>query len=169
MNLETLFEDIESAVLEPPPIHSQLFPTLQRTNRLEITTNSSTVFHLVAPVVGADFFAGLNERDGNWVCIAFAQSQRALFSKDPDSELPKLRFQSINLETFLMPNKERIAVAFKSQNGVIEKALVSAVSNGQLWFQQLGKSIVAASIAGLEWLQIIEFSDSSDLDDWVTR
>jgi hypothetical protein len=169
MNLETLFEDIESAVLEQRVSQNSILPILQKANRLEICTNASTVFHLVAPVVGTDFFAGLNERDGNWVCIAFAQCRRALFSKDPDSELPKLRFQSVALETFLMPNKERIAVTFKSQGGVIENALVTAVSHGQLWFQNQGEATVAAALAGLEWLQIIEFTDSSDLVEWLGR
>ena len=169
MNLETLFEDIESAVLEQRESQNSVLPILQKANRLEICTNGSTVFHLIAPVVGADFFAGLNERDGNWVCISFAQCRRALFSKDPDSELPKLRFQNVALERFLMPNKERIAVTFKSQGGVIERALVTAVSHGQLWFQNQGQALVAASLSGLEWLQIIEFTDSSDLDEWLRR
>jgi hypothetical protein len=169
MNLETLFEDIESAVLEQRESQNSILPILPKANRLEICTNASTVFHLVAPVVGADFFAGLNERDGNWVCIAFTQCRRALFSKDTDAELPKLRFQSVALETFLMPNKERIAVIFKSQGGVIEKALITSVSHGQLWFQNQGEATVAAALAGLEWLQIIEFTDSSDLDEWLSR
>lgn len=169
MNLETLFEDIEASVLEPGQTQNEILQNLHTANRLEVVTNSSTVFQLVAPIVGADFFAGLDERDGNWVCIAFAQIQRARFSKDPDAELPKLRFQKVNLEAFLMPNGERIAIAFKAQRAPIEKALVSAINHGQIWFQNQVQAITAAPLASIEWLQIIDFSDSTDLDEWLNR
>lgn len=86
-----------------------------------------------------------------------------LFSEDIDSELPKLRFQDVNLEEFVMPNHQPVAVAFKTANGVVEKALVADVQFGQLWFGDRNSSLKAISLESLEWLQVLEFTDSADV------
>ena len=163
MNLETLFEDIESTVLIDNSSRNSQRQKLKSSNRIQIRTTDSSVFSVVAPVVGADFFAGLEEQLGNWVCVSFSKCGQTVFSEVVDSELPKLRFQDVKLEDFIMLNHQPVAVAFKTANGVVEKALVADVQFGHLWLGDQNSSLKAMSLESLEWLQILEFTDSADV------
>lgn len=169
MNLETLFEEIESTVLTNNSPRNSNKQKLKSMNRIQIRTADSSAFSLIAPVVGVNFFAGFEEMLGAWVCVSFSKCEQTIFSEDVETELPKLRFQDVKLEDFIMPKHQPVAVVFKAANGVAERALLADVQYDQLWFGDRNSSLKAISLETVEWLQILEFSDSTDVTDRLVQ
>lgn len=168
MNFETLFDDIETnvAVLDR---RLETTPELNQFNQLKLEIFDSSTYQLVAPIIGADFFGGLDENSACWFCTTFSNVRRATFALAPADDLSKLRRQDISLEQFLASSLSNSAVVFQVRGKLAERALLASVALGQLWLGEVSGKTQAVSIASLDWLKIYEFTDSGDLGDWLSR
>lgn len=168
MNFETLFEDIE-ANLEVADWRPLAKPELNDFNQLKLEIFDSTTYQLVAPIVGADFFAGLDENSACWFCVAFSNVRRATFAIGSAEDLPKLRRQDVSLEQFIASSLGGAAVVFQVRGQLAERAMLTAAACGQLWLGESSGKAQAVTIASLDWLKIYNLNDSFDLGEWLDR
>ncbi len=89
-----------------------LFTFVANTQRLAIRTHSHPAIALVAPIIGTDFVAGIDELSGRWLCIAQQHIESLVATAQPDSGLPNCRLQPGGIVDFLsrLPTPTRVLV-----------------------------------------------------------
>ena len=168
MNFETLFEEIESNLAATHSTRSAV-PELKKYNQLQLEIFDSTTHHLVAPIIGADFYAGLDENSVCWFCIPFANVRRATFAIHLAGDLPGLRRQDVSLEQFIAASVSHSVVSFQVRGQLPDRAMLKSVAAGQLWLEETNSRAHAVAIASLDWIKILDITDSAELSEWLER
>ena len=132
--------------------HSTLTDFIGTTTRLRIRTHAHPSVSLVAPIIGDDYIAGINEATGHWLCLRTHTIDSLICETEISPDLPKVRYRPISLSLFLreipMPTKIQI-----DERTVIAYAIVDG------WIQVFDERPRLISIDALEQLQIIESPD----------
>ncbi len=180
MNLETIFEDLESQLVEV----NHCFETqarLAKCNRLRLQVDEEEMV-LIAPILGSDFVAGYHERRSAWMCVGLPKAGVLKFSIDEKSKLPKLRRRTVKLEDFIAEMNPPFSAQFKPTGKAGFAGVLVAVENSLVYFTATGngtalkpglkpgsKSVTAIDLAALDWLAALEDKDSADVNEWRGR
>lgn len=172
MNFETLFEDLESQLVEV----NHCFETqtrLAKCNQLRIQFDAEELV-LIAPILGSDFVAGFHERRGAWMCVGLPKAGVLKFSIDEKSKMPKLRRRSVKFEDFIAEMNPPFSAQFKPTGKSGFDGVLLAVENSMVYFTALGdgagsKSVTAIDLAALDWFAALEDKDSADVTEWRGR
>jgi hypothetical protein len=172
MNLDALFEDLESQFLEPNHCF-EMQTLLAKRNRLTFRIDDEELV-LIAPILGSDFVAGFHERRAAWICAGLPKASVLKFAIDRDSRLPKLRRRAVKLEDFVGEMNPPFAAQFKPTGQSCFDAVLIAIENSIAYFKlpspQGGQSeMTAIAISALDWLGIVEAKDSADVNQWRSR
>jgi hypothetical protein len=169
MNLETIFDDLEAHLKADRTIDTSHAVSTDQARRLRVELTDSSIHHLVAPILGCDFLAGLDEYSANWFCVNFSCLSEIRFDVSDDLELPTLRIQEITFEKFLKAMKLPIAVQIKTRGSAVKALAVLAIRNSLMCARGPSGSTIAHSLQAVEFIQIIEYSDRNDLKEWSNR
>jgi hypothetical protein len=169
MNLETIFDDLESHLEADRTIDTSHAVSTDQARRLRVELTDSSIHHLVAPILGCDFLAGLDEYSANWFCVNFSCLSEIRFDVSDDLELPTLRIQEITFEKFLKAMKLPIAVQIKTRGSAVKALAVLAIKDSLMFARGPSGSTIAHSLQAVEFIQIIEYSDRNDLKEWSNR
>jgi hypothetical protein len=176
MNFETLFEDLESQLVEV----NHCFETqarLAKCNQLRLQVDSEEMV-LIAPILGSDFVAGFHERRGAWMCVGLPKAGVLKFSIDEKSRMPKLRRRSVKFEDFIEEMNPPFSAQFKPTGKAGFAGVLIAVENALVYFTPTGdatglksvsKSVTAIDLAALDWLAALEDKDLADVTEWRDR
>ncbi len=132
--------------------HANLTDFIGTTTRLRIRTHAHPSVSLVAPIIGDDFIAGINEASGHWLCLRTHTIESLICETEISPDLPHVRYRPISLALFLreipMPTKIQLA-----DRTVVAHAIVDG------WIRIFDNEPKLISIDALEQLQIIESPD----------
>ena len=145
-------------ISETAPCSDQrLFDFVANTHILQVRTHTHPCVSLIAPIIGSDFIAGIDDQSGRWVCIAQSSVESLVAQTQPESQLPLVRNHPGGLSEFLakLPTPTRILVRDQLHT-------VSAFSHG--WAILLNAQTTALSLAGVEQFELFEAPDSELLE-----
>ena len=172
MNFETIFEDLESQLVEV----NHCFETqarMAKCNQLRIQFDAEELV-LIAPILGSDFVAGFHERRGAWMCVGLPNAGVLKFSIDEKSKMPKLRRRTVKLEDFIAEMNPPFSAQFKPTGKAGFAGVLVAVENSMVYFTAAGdgtrlKSVTAIDLTALDWFAALEDKDSADVTEWRGR
>jgi hypothetical protein len=169
MNLETIFDDLEAHLKADRTIDTSHAVSTEQARRLRVELTDSSIHHLVAPILGCDFLAGLDEYSANWFCVNFSCLSEIRFDVSGDLELPTLRKQEITFEKFLKAMKLPMAVQIKTRGSATHGVAIIAIRNSLMFARGPSGSTIAHSLHAVEFIEIIEYSDRNELKEWSNR
>lgn len=115
MELQEIFEDLESA------FQGKKFDWRAGHNCLKVRTLSNQSLDLLAPIIGINFVAGLEQDQGDWMLIAFKHCKEVV-PKIVQDVLPAIREQEIELQEFVKtlekPVRASISYANQSEHSI---------------------------------------------------
>jgi hypothetical protein len=156
MHIEDIFEDLEAhfAAANLAPIQQSL---TDNTRAIEVITSTLIPKELIAPIVGADFFAGLDSLAPIWHIIPMTSVNKVLFHQLNDTSLPSLRNFRIDLIGFLnaIPKPSSIRWRLSGPDSIIRMGQLHAVTGSLLFIYQIdAKRPFAVPIQALQSLSI---------------
>ena len=172
MNLDTLFEDLESQLVDVNHCLEKQ-ARLAKCNRLQLQLDGEDLV-LIAPILGSDFVAGFHERRAAWMCVGLPKASVMNFSVDENSRMPKLRRRKVKLENFIAEMHPPFSAQFKPSGRASFAGVLVAAENAMIYFTAPGKvgnliEVAAIDLAALDWLAVLEDRDSADVSDWRGR
>lgn len=131
---------------------SELLDFVRDAKRLNIRTHAHPCVSLVAPLIGSDFVAGIDENTGNWVCIGQRQIE-SLIAQSSNDDLPAVRSRNVTLAKLLseVPVPTRIIADGRS-------AVVTAFNGG--WAVLAGRN----QAIGLQSIELLSLLDAPDAE-----
>ena len=95
-----------------PCADQSLFSFVANTQRLTIRTNTHPCVSLIAPIIGNDFVAGIDELSGRWLCISQQHIESLVANTQQGSDLPNCRVHPGGIVDFLasIPTPTRVLV-----------------------------------------------------------
>ena len=172
MNLDALFEDLESQFVEPNHCF-EMQARLAKSNLLTMRIDGEEL-PLIAPILGEDFVAGYHEQRAAWICVGIPKAAEMKFSIDRDSRLPKLRRRAVKLEEFISEMNPAFAAKFKPVGQPCFDAVLVAIEDSLAYFKRPNvrsgePEVTAIALAALDWLGIVEAKDLTDVTQWRSR
>jgi hypothetical protein len=110
MELDELFDELEYKFAQPR------FQWDNNINVLTVQTIDHNFVDLLAPIIGVDFVAGLDQTHADWLCFANHYIAHLKPKHSPDEDLPLLRKQDIKLCGFIKSLERPIRVTVKYVN-----------------------------------------------------
>ena len=110
MEFQDLFDDLESKFV------GKSYEWDRKVNCLKLQTIEHQFVDLLAPIIGVDFVAGLDNLHADWMCFSNQITANLIPQNLSDNELPLLRQQEINLVDFVKTLERPVRVAVKYQN-----------------------------------------------------
>lgn len=110
MEFDELFEELEQKFA------SQRHRWQENINILTIHTIDQQFVDLLAPIVGLDFVAGLDQTHADWLCFSNSYIACIKIKFSPEKELPMLRRQDINFCEFIKTLERPVRVTAKFLN-----------------------------------------------------
>lgn len=172
MNLDTLFEDLESQLVDVNHCREKQ-AILAKCNRVHLQIEGEDL-RLIAPILGADFVAGFHERRAAWMCIGMPKASVMSFSIDEKSKMPRLRKRSVKFENFIAELHPPFSAQFKPSGRDSFAGVLVATENSTVYLTETSraaaaKAVTAIDLAALDWLAVLEDKDSKDVGDWRGR
>lgn len=110
MEFDQLVDELEASFAQ------QNFDWKQNINLLTIQTIEGHFVDLLAPIIGLDFVAGLDQQNADWLCYSNACIANLKPRTNPDRELPLLRHQEIRIAQFMSTLELPMRVTVKYLN-----------------------------------------------------
>ena len=132
--------------------HPGLFNFVADAQRLELRTHTHPCVSLVAPLIGSDFVAGINEQSGRWLCVR--QSEIVSLIAHHQDDFPACRFHSGSLIDFMMqlPTPTRM---------LIGERLISVRNFADSWaIVSENAELAAVSLAAVSQFTLFEAPDA---------
>lgn len=107
MEFDQLFDELEQKFVE------QSYEWQKQINCLVIQLLDKSNLHLLAPVIGVNFVAGLDKDCGDWHCILFQCISKINPTQLSDEDLPLIRKQDVSFSDFLKTLDRPVRVVAK--------------------------------------------------------
>lgn len=153
LNLSNNRRMISNELQESVHAFADLAKTVQR---IEVRTHAHPSVSLVAPILGNNFLAGIEEGSGQWWCIPQLQivewQSTTFLDEDNEDALPTMRVRDIDLATFLA----EVALPIRMQ---LDDRVETIAEVKAQWLVTLSNRPRLVSLQQLELVRLLELPD----------
>jgi hypothetical protein len=162
MNLDGIFEDLE-AQFDGYLSANQQRGVLERSHVMRVWHHRGQISELAAPILGADFVAGMALGENIFRLIRLASVLRIGLTELPNSGVPESRYVSVSASEFL----DRLTLPFSIRCQPFEDELAKSM----VVLDLLGQTLVVESVkpddfqlVPLAAIEFLEFIDVENFD-----
>lgn len=158
MDFDEVFDDLE-AQFESIGNHKEGLSNISSFSQcrfVEITTLQNTRMRVLAPILGSNFVAGIDENLPNWIIWPLNRIVELRFEESSDLQYPILRKREISLADFIkqLPNPCDLLLEINEQT---TQELFRG-STSELIFLQARESVRAVPVAAITKMVVVDNS-----------